>query len=115
MDVTDELIQSLLGGVGQETAKAVTLGTTVAATALWTRIRSQFRRRKGSLNDAERAVLAAEPGQQVNADVLRGLLRRLSEPEIRQDLRVYQHYVAGDWITDGGVKNVYNFGIPSDG
>jgi hypothetical protein len=112
MDVTDELLQSLLGGVGQAGARAVTLGTTATAAALWTRIRKQFRRRRASLNDDERALLEAEPGEQVNADVLRGLLQKLPERELGHNLLIYQR---GDSIFDGGVKNVYNFGGSADG
>lgn len=110
MDATDELLQALLGGVGQGTAKAVTLGTTTAAIALWKRLRNQLRRKQGSLGDEERTVLAAVPGQKVDADVLRGLLRKLPEQELRNSLSVYETHVAGDWISDGGVKNVYNYG-----
>jgi len=124
MDVTDELLLSLLGGVGQGTAKAATLGTTAAAVTLWKNIRNQFRRRRASLNDDERKVLNAEPGEPVNADVLRGLLHKLPESELKYNLSIYQTSVAGDfhqtnvagdWISDGGVKKVYNFGATSDG
>lgn len=103
MDITEELMLSLLGGVGQGTAKAATLGTTAAAVALWKRVRDLFRRRKGSLTDAERAALEKEPGDPVNADVLRSLLQKLTEAE-RSSLRIYQTQVAGDWVSDGGVK-----------
>lgn len=113
MDVTDELLLSLLGGVGQGTAKAATLGTTAAAAALWKNIRSQFRRRTGSLNAEEKGVLKAEPGDSVNTDVLRDLLQKLSDSELKYALTIYQPSVAGDWISEGGIKNVYN--LTSDG
>jgi len=126
MDITEELLLSLLGGVGQGTAKAATLGTTAAARALWKRLRDQFRRRKGSLSDAERATLDKEPGDPVDADVLRGLLQKLTEAE-RGRLRIYQTRVEGDWVSeggvkvegdwvsDGGIKNVFNLGATPDG
>jgi hypothetical protein len=46
-----------------------------AATAgLWKRVGKQFRRRQPSLCAGERAVLAVEPGQGVDASALRALL-----------------------------------------
>jgi hypothetical protein len=70
--------------------------------------------RRASLDGEERAVLAARPGQQVNADVLRRLLQKLPEQDLKYNLSIYRTWVAGDWISDGGVKNVYNFGVNSD-
>ena len=110
MDVSDEVIQALLGGVGQGTAKAVTLGTTTAAISLWTRIRNSFKRKRYTLDGDEMAVLEAEPGQSVDANVLQALLRKLPEEELRNSLTVYETHVAGDWVSHGGVKNVFNFG-----
>jgi hypothetical protein len=114
MDVTDELLLSLLGGLGQGTAKAATLGTTTAAVALWARIRKQFRRRRASLTEEERKVLETKPGEQVNAEVLRGLLQKLPESDLKYSLSIYQTTVGGDWISHGGTKNVYNIGSPGD-
>lgn len=57
----------------------------------------------------------------MNADVLRGLLQKLTEAE-RSSLHIYQTRVEGDWVSDGGVKvegdwvsdggvkNVFNIG-----
>jgi hypothetical protein len=106
----DEFFNALLGGVDQGTANVVTLGTTAAAAALWRRVRSQLRRKQGSLDTDEMAALAAEPGQLVDAQALRSLLQRLPEEELRAGLTVYETHVAGDWVTDRGVKNVFNFG-----
>ena len=110
MDPLTQLTHTLLDGVDQGTARAVSIGTSAAAAAAWTRIRKSLRPRRQSLELAEREVLAAEPGDEVDLQALLRLLRMLSPDELRTSMTVHGDYVArdknirveGDWI--GGDK-----------
>ena len=96
MDPVTQLMSALLDGVGQGTAKAVTIGTTAAAAATWKRIRESLKPKRASLELSEREVLAAEPGEEVDAEVLLRLLRMLSPEELATSITVHGDYVARD-------------------
>ena len=105
MDPLSELTHTLLDGVDQGTARAVTIGTSAAAAAAWKRIRGSLRNRRPSLDLSEREVLAAEPGEEVDLQTLLRLLRTLPPDELTS-ITVHGDYVArdknisvqGDWI-----------------
>ena len=100
MSVESEMVRILADGVDQGTAKAVTIGTTAAAVAAWRRIRIILKRQP-SLDSGERAVLAAEPGQQVDLETLLRLLSRLPA-EAATNINVQGDYVARDKIMKFG-------------
>ena len=123
MDLVDQTIQALAGGAGQETAKVVTLGTTTAAVALWKRLKKHVMRKELSLDVGGRAVLSAEPGQEVDLEALRRVLQMLPPATLQNSLTIHGGYVGGDCIGGdyvagdkiGGNKivgdqNIYNFG-----
>jgi hypothetical protein len=96
MDPLSQLMHALLDGVDQGTAKAVTIGTSAAAAATWKRIRVSLRPRRPSLDLSEREVLAAEPGEEVDTQVLLRLLQMLSPEELTTSITVHGDYVARD-------------------
>jgi hypothetical protein len=100
MDAVDQTLQILVGGIDQGASKAVALGTTTAAVALWRRIQLHFRNSK-QLDPQTQPILAREPGDQVDIDTLRTLLRLLPDSYLHQEITVYGDYVARD-------KNVFN-------
>ena len=99
MSVESEMVRILADGVDQGTAKAVTIGTTAAAVAAWRRIRIILKRQP-SLDSGERAVLAAEPGQQVDLETLLRLLAAAAEAAT--NINVQGDYVARDKIMKFG-------------
>jgi hypothetical protein len=98
-----QILQTLLGGADQGAARVVTLATTAAATALWTRLRSHWARRAPSLDSAELSVLATQPGQEIDLEYLRRMLQKLPASELRSTITVYGDYVNQD-------KNVNYYG-----
>jgi hypothetical protein len=100
MDAVDQAIQILVGGVEQGGSKAIALGTTAAAVAMWQRVQERFRHNR-QLDPQLEPILAIEPGDQVDLDALRALLKQLSNSELQRDITVYGDYVARD-------KNVFN-------
>jgi hypothetical protein len=96
MDPLSQLTQTLLDGVDQGAAKVVVIGTSAAAAAAWNRIRSLLRPRRPSLELAEREVLAAEPGEEVDRQALLRLLQMLSPEEMATSITVHGDYVARD-------------------
>jgi hypothetical protein len=100
MDPVDQTLQILVGGFDQGASKAVALGTTAAAVALWRRIQLHFRHSK-QLDPQMQPILAHEPGEAVNIDALRALLSLLPGSYLQHDITVYGDYVARD-------KNVFN-------
>lgn len=113
--LVDQTIRVLQDGVDQGAVKVITLGTSAAAVEAWRRLRPHLARRKPALDADEQAVLIAEPGQQVDVDILRRLLEALPPIELSRTVTVHGDYVAGDKVIHGdyiarGDKNVYNFG-----
>ena len=96
MDPASELLHALFDGVDQGTAKAVALGTSATAAAVWHRARDILQRRHPFPSAEELAVLSAEPGQEVDADTLRHLLELLSPDERQASMEVHGDYVAHD-------------------
>lgn len=120
MDFVDQTVSSLLDGVDHGAATAVTLGSTMAARTLWKRIRQRAKRVNRPLGEDERALLAAEPGQMVNIEVLRQLLRMIPRGDQVPDLPEDHFTIGGDFILRdkthiGGDVNVYNFAGPARG
>jgi hypothetical protein len=113
VDPTAELVHTLLDGVDQGTANVVAIGTSAAAAAAWHKVRALLRQRHPSPGSEELAVLSAEPGQEVDVQALRSLLRMLSPAELATSITVHGDYVArdknvsiqGDYI--GRDKRVY--------
>jgi hypothetical protein len=95
MDPLTQLMHDLLDGVDQGTANAVTIGTSAAAAATWKKIRQMLKPQRPALALSEREVLAAEPGEKVDAQVLLKLLRMLS-PDQLTGITVHGDYVARD-------------------
>jgi hypothetical protein len=78
------------------TARVVTLGTRAVAAATWKKITTILKPRRPSLDLSAREVLAAEPGEGVDAQVLIRLLRMLSPEQLTTSITVHGDYVAGD-------------------
>jgi hypothetical protein len=95
VDPVIQIMNSVLDGFEQGTAKVVTIGTSAAAVAAWRRARSAIRRHQPAPGPAEQQVLAAEAGQQVDAETLLRLLRLLSPAEMSTTITVAGDYVAG--------------------
>jgi hypothetical protein len=100
MDPVDQTIQILVGGIDQGGSKMIALGTTAAAVALWRRIQSHLKHRP-ELGTQMQPILASEPGEEINIDALRDLLKLMPDAELRREMTVYGDYVARD-------KNVFN-------
>jgi hypothetical protein len=100
MDPVDQTIQILVGGIEQGGSKAIAIGTTAAAVAMWRRIQSRFRHNQ-QLDPELEPILAHEPGDEVDLEALRTLLMQLPDSELQRDITVYGDYVARD-------KNVFN-------
>ena len=115
MDLADEALHVLADGFDHGAAEVVTLATTAGATMLWKRIRAALTRRKPALSADEQAVLAAEPGDQVDRQVLRSLLLMVPPSQLSTTLMVHGNYVAGNHIevrgdyVEGG-KTEFHFG-----
>jgi hypothetical protein len=99
VDPVGQLMNSILDGVDQGTARVAVIGTSAAAIAAWNKARSAIRRHRPSPNPAEQAVLAAGPGQEVDRGTLLGLLQLLWSAEERHAITV-----EGDWVD--GDKNI---------
>jgi hypothetical protein len=96
MDPLAQLMHDLLDGVDQGTANVVTIGTSAAAVATWKKIRQMLKPRRSALALSEREVLAAEPGDQVDTQMLFKLLQMLSPDQLRTGITVHGDYVARD-------------------
>ena len=74
---TTQLTHTLLDGFDQGTAKVVTIGTSAAAAEAWNWIRTVLLRRQSPPDSSEPAVLAAQPGEEVDFQTLLRLLQTL--------------------------------------
>jgi hypothetical protein len=128
MDIVDQTLLNLLDGVDRGAANVVTLGTTLAAKTLWSRIRRRTKSSGRYLSDEEETLLAAEPGQPVDVDALRRLLESVPRSELtspaiggdrisvgRDQLNVREDYVAGGKVQIGRDQNVYINPVIGDG
>jgi adenosylhomocysteine nucleosidase len=118
VDIVDQTLSGLLDGVDHGAATVVTLGTTMAARKLWQRIGRRARRAGRPLGEDERALLAAEPGQQVPVAALRQLLQAIPPGELSGPV-VHGSYlhVEGDYVVGGKDRvegdKVINYGWPA--
>jgi hypothetical protein len=108
MDLADEALHVLADGFDHGAAEVVTLATTAGAAVLWRRV-------KAVLSADEQAVLAAEPGDQVDRQVLRSLLLMVPPLQLSANLTMNGNYVArdhievrGDYVK--GDKTEFHFG-----
>jgi hypothetical protein len=112
-NLIEQTIRVLQDGVDQGATNVITLGTSAAAVQAWRHLRPHLTRRKPSPDTDEQAVLIAEPGQQIDLEVLRRLLEVLPPIELSRTVTVHGDYVAGNKEVHGDYvgrdKNVYNF------
>jgi hypothetical protein len=115
MDLADEALHVLADGFDHGAAEVVTLATTAGAAVLWRRVKATLTRRNPVLSADEQAVLAAEPGDQVDRQVLRSLLLMVPPLQLSANLTMNGNYVArdhievrGDYVK--GDKTEFHFG-----
>lgn len=89
MDIVEEAMKVLTGGLEQSGTKMVALGTSAAARALWNKVRTAVKR--STVQDPE-GLATAEPGTAVEPSALRELLQQLH----REDHTVFMSIVHGD-------------------
>jgi adenosylhomocysteine nucleosidase len=83
VDVADQAFLTLTDGIGGDSAAILTLSRTAAAGELWDLIRRRAKSTRRALGEKEQALLAAQPGQPVEAAALRELLQQIPRYDLR--------------------------------